>query len=145
MVVLPATRQENMENVSDHSRMEVLSSEECYRLLAEVPVGRIAYVADGGPRIFPVTFALHGSHIVFRSARGSKLDAAEMRRRVAFEADHWDPGSRSGWSVVVQGRTRDAAEPTVLDELDFEPWLAGDEMSWIEIIPEEISGRRLPG
>lgn len=134
-----------MQDVTDHSRMEVLSSAECFELLSTVPIGRLAYVADGAPQIFPIAFGVHGSRIVFRSSTGSKLDAAAMRRQVAFEADTWDPVTRSGWSVVVQGMARHATDADELARLDFEPWLAGENMEWVEILVEDISGRRLPG
>lgn len=130
----------------DHARMEVLGSEESFALLASVPVGRIAFVADGKPQVFPINFAVDGTHIVFRSALGSKLDAAEMGRRVAFEADQWDQSTRSGWSVVANGKIRpitDSDRIARLEQLDFEPWLAEGPMGWIDILVEDISGRRL--
>ena len=44
---------------------------------------------------------------VFRhTARGSKLSAAQDQDRVAFEADEYDPRTRSGWSVLVTGRAQ---------------------------------------
>lgn len=133
-----------MEDVTDHSRMEVLSSTECFELLSTVPIGRLAYVADGAPQIFPIAFGVQGSRIVFRSATGSKLDAAEMQRQVAFEADAWDPATRSGWSVVVRGMARHVTDADDLSRLDFKPWLANEGMEWVEILVEDISGRRLP-
>lgn len=132
---------------TDHAGMEVLDSEECFRLLDSVPVGRIVYVADGGPQIFPVTYRLSDQKIVFRSAIGSKLDSAEMARSVAFEIDGWDPASHEGWSVVARGHVHDVTDPdrlAILEDLDLEPWLAGHNMQWIEIRIEELSGRRLP-
>ena len=52
-----------------------------------------------------------GSSVVFRTAEGTKLDAANGRR-VAFEIDGTDGGADGGagdgsgraWSVVVKGR-----------------------------------------
>lgn len=136
------------ENSHDHAQMEILSSEECFELLASVPVGRIAFLADGRIQIFPVTFAVSHGRVVLRSAVGSKLDAAEMARDVAFEADEWHGDDQSGWSVMIEGRVRAVSDQdrlATLERLDLQPWLAGTDMRWIEIVVEDISGRRLPG
>lgn len=136
-----------MSEMSDHARMEVLTSEECFGLLGYTPVGRIAFLADGSVHVFPVNYKLDGERIVFRSPAGSKLDAAEMGRRVTFEADQWDPHTRSGWSVVAEGHLREVeaeARLAQLDDLGLEPWLDTPDMNWIEIVVEDISGRRLP-
>jgi nitroimidazol reductase NimA-like FMN-containing flavoprotein (pyridoxamine 5'-phosphate oxidase superfamily) len=136
------------DNAHDHAEMEILSSDECFRLLGSVPVGRIAFVADGRLQIFPVTFAVTGKRIALRSAVGSKLDAAEMARDVAFEADQWRDEDRSGWSVMAEGRVRavtDEDRIAALEQVELEPWLAGTDMRWIEIVVSDISGRRLPG
>ena len=132
---------------TDHAGMEVLDSTECLRLLGSVPVGRIAYVADGAPQIFPVTFRLVEDRIVFRSTVGSKLDSAEMGRHVAFEVDGWDPATRSGWSVVARGTlfdVTDAERIAALQTAGLEPWLDARAMRWIEVRVQELSGRRLP-
>lgn len=136
-----------MSEMSDHASMEVLSLEECFGLLGYTPVGRIAFLADGAVQIFPINYKVDGERIVFRSPVGSKLDAAEMGRRVTFEADQWDPPTRSGWSVVASGHIRevdDADRLANLEELGLEPWLDHPQMNWIEIVVEDISGRRLP-
>lgn len=125
----------------------MLTSDESFALLDSVPVGRIAFVADGAIQVFPVTFSVSATRIVFQSAIGSKLDAAEMARAVAFQADAWDEATRTGWSVLVRGPARIVADPerlAVLDDLGLEPWLGGEDMQWIEIPVADISGRRLP-
>ena len=39
----------------DWSGLEVLSYEECRRLLSDAPVGRVGFVQDGSPVILPMT------------------------------------------------------------------------------------------
>lgn len=137
-----------MSEPSDHASMEVLSSEDCFELLRYTPVGRVAFLADGAIEIFPINYKVNGERIVFRSPIGSKLDAAEMGRRVTFEADQWDPQSKMGWSVVAGGQVREVNDDERLAELErlgLEPWLDHPQMNWIEIVVEDISGRRLPG
>lgn len=134
-------------NGSDHARMQLMSAEECFAHLETQPVGRIAFVADGALQIFPVTYQMSAQRVVFQSAFGSKLDAAEMARAVAFEVDDWDDETKTGWSVVVRGPLHTVADPTrlaVLDALDHQPWLNGTDMKWVEITVADISGRRLP-
>ena len=53
--------------------------------------------------VLPVNHAVDGQDVVFRTAHGSKLSAAEGQAVVAFEVDACDPQTRSGWSVLVHG------------------------------------------
>lgn len=135
-----------MRNVTDHANLEVLSTEECLDLLASEPVGRIAFVADGDPQIFPVTYLLDGARVLFRSGEGTKLAAAAHARRVAFEVDSYDPGTHTGWSVVANGHARVVEDPERLQELEglLAPWVEAARANWIEILIDDLSGRRLP-
>lgn len=126
------------------ARLALLTAADSYARLGSVPIGRVCFVADGALQVFPVTFALAGNHVVFRSSIGFKLDAADMGRNVAFEVDEWDPGTRRGWSVVVRGPARRVVDPDRVAELDLlapRAWLEVDD--WIEIPIVDISGRSL--
>ena len=83
--------------------IEVLSTNQCWELLRESPVGRLAVVVDGSPDIFPVNPVVDHGTIVFRTTAGTKLAAAKGRD-VAFEVDGYDAGTAQAWSVVVKGR-----------------------------------------
>lgn len=133
----------------DRNGLEVLGPAECLELLASRPVGRLAFVHDGGPMILPITYVMTHGGIAFRTTAGSKFDVAIMGRPVAFEVDGLDVARRTGWSVVVQGIAElvdDADRVAELEQRDLQPWsahaVAG---SWILVHAEEISGRRLPG
>ena len=132
----------------DHSGLEIVPLTECLRLLASVPVGRIAFHADGEVVVLPVNHLVDGQDIVFRTASGSKLSAAEKADIVAFEADDYDAQTKSGWSVVVNGRAEILYENTEtqrLDGLDLHPWpTAVDRPFWIRIRPTSVSGRQIP-
>jgi hypothetical protein len=132
----------------DHSGLEIVPLTECLRLLASVPVGRIAFHADGEVVVLPVNHLVDGQDIVFRTASGSKLSAAEKADIVAFEADDYDAQTKSGWSVVVNGRAEILYENTEtqrLDGLDLHPWPTGvDCPFWIRIRPTSVSGRQIP-
>src|SRR5437763_12287952 len=116
---------EMSEHPTDHAGLEILPFDECLRLLASVPVGRVGFFADGEMVILPVNHAVDGQNLVFRTARGSKLSAAEGQDLVAFEADEYDEQTRSGWSVLVNGRAEvvyEEAEVQRMSRLGLDPW-----------------------
>ncbi|MGH1488764.1 MAG: pyridoxamine 5'-phosphate oxidase family protein [Acidimicrobiales bacterium] len=132
--------------VTDRHGLEVLSADECWALLRETPIGRVAFVHEGGPVVLPVAFGVIRHQLAFRSARGAKLGAARMNRPVAFEVDRWDAESRSGWSVLVEGMADtvyDPDEEAELESLDVLRWTPHSfETDWVRILPNNISGRR---
>lgn len=134
---------------TDHAGLEILPFEVCLRLLATVPVGRVSFLADGEIIVLPVNHVVDGQDPVFRTASGSKLSAAEGQDLVAFEADGYDERTKSGWSVLVNGRALavyDEAEIQRLSRLDLHPWVtAVDRPFWVRIRPTSISGRQTPG
>lgn len=133
---------------TDHAGLETLSLDECLRLLASVPVGRVGFYSDGEVVVLPVNHAVDGPGVVFRTAAGSKLSAAEGQNLVAFEADDYDPVARSGWSVLINGRAEvvyEDAEIERLSRLGLHPWVtAVDRPFWIRIRPASVAGRRIP-
>lgn len=132
----------------DRHGLEVLSPETCWDLLDRTAVGRIAFVEAGEPIVLPVTHAVHDHQIVFRTGLGSKLGAARMNEVVAFEVDEWDPVERAGWSVLVRGVAETVYDDEVIDRYeadDAAPWLeSATRGTWVRILVEEITGRRLP-
>ena len=89
---------------TDHAGLEILPFDECLRLLASVPVGRVGFVADGEVVVLPVNHVVDGQDVIFRTAHGSKAAAASGQDHAAFEADHYNEQTRTGWSVLVNGR-----------------------------------------
>jgi len=133
---------------ADHAGLEILPLAECLRLLASVPVGRVAFHADGEVVVLPVNHLVDGQNIVFRTAPGSKLSAAENAGIVAFEADDYDAQAKSGWSVVVNGQAEILyadTETQRLNEVGLRPWASAvDRPFWIRIRPITVSGRQIP-
>jgi nitroimidazol reductase NimA-like FMN-containing flavoprotein (pyridoxamine 5'-phosphate oxidase superfamily) len=136
------------EPLLDHAGAEVLTPEECYRLLASAPVGRVAFVDAGDVLVLPVNIALWKHSVVFRTQPGSKLDAAVMDRRVSVEVDGWNATTHHGWSVLVHGSAstvEDADQVAELDQLGVAPWIRPDaDRTWVRVLPDEITGRRVP-
>ena len=133
---------------TDHAGLEILPFDVCLQLLATVPVGRVSFLADGEIVVLPVNHVVDGQDPVFRTARGSKLSAAEGQDLVAFEADSYDEGTQSGWSVLVNGRAQavyEEAEIRRLSRLGLHPWVtAVDRPFWVRIRPTSITGRQTP-
>ena len=65
----------------------ILERKECWDLLLQSEVGRLAVAIGGHPDIFPVNFVVDRSAVVFRTAEGTKLVAAVLGHAVAFECD----------------------------------------------------------
>lgn len=135
--------------VTDRHGLEVLSADECWSLLRQSTIGRVALVHDGEPVVLPVSFGVVGHQIAFRSARGAKLGAARMNQPVAFEVDSFDVETLSGWSVLVEG-TADTiyaeSEVAELEALGVKRWTPQPfESDWVKILPNDISGRRTSG
>jgi len=121
-----------------------LPREECELLLAEGCVGRLAYVARAGvPEVTPVNYLWHDGAVLIRSGPGPKLQAADRRETVAFEIDHVDEESCTGWSVVVAGRaSRVAPEEAARLPLP-QPWSDGTRRHVIRVDAARVSGRRI--
>ncbi|MGZ4682601.1 MAG: pyridoxamine 5'-phosphate oxidase family protein [Acidimicrobiales bacterium] len=130
----------------DSSGSEILDERECLTLLRHETIGRVGLSVEALPVVLPVNFVLVPGGILLRTSEGSKLRAAWEQAVVAFEADHYDPLTRTGWSVLVQGRSRvitdskevhrHLAEPLV-------PWADPLAERFVEISCERISGRRV--
>jgi nitroimidazol reductase NimA-like FMN-containing flavoprotein (pyridoxamine 5'-phosphate oxidase superfamily) len=127
------------------ARWQELTKAECFELLANERLGRIAVVDDRGPVVFPVNFALDRHTVVFRTEPGTKLHAAARGSRVCFEVDRADEASRAGWSVIVRGEiteVTDRAELERLRGLPLQVWAPGDRDCYVRILPAVLTGRR---
>lgn len=127
-------------------RLEPLSEEQCFELLRSGFLGRVGVSMGGTPVVLPVNYALLERDIVFRSAPGTKLSAAVLGTRVAFEVDDADPLYRAGWSVLVIGHAdeiRDEQTLAAARELPLRAWAGGDRDHYVRIEAEHVSGRRL--
>jgi uncharacterized protein len=129
------------------SEMLVLTRDECLRLLASHHFGRLAVAMDS-PVIRPVNYVLddRSQSVAFRTADGSKFHAMLTSGNAAFEIDGIDPGSRTGWSVVIVGMTEEitsASELRRLNDLGHESWAPSRKAHWMRIRAWTVSGRRI--
>ncbi len=129
-------------------RIEELTEAECFALLAQQTVGRIAFVNSEGPGAVPVNYGMAGEEVVVRVAQRSHLREV-IQPTVAFEVDHVDSESGSGWSVLVRGSGREVDQDHVQDLLQRleghfpRPWAEGVHNVWVVITPRLVTGRRL--
>jgi nitroimidazol reductase NimA-like FMN-containing flavoprotein (pyridoxamine 5'-phosphate oxidase superfamily) len=135
---------------TDHTGMRVLTLQDCLARLGSAPVGRVAFALDGEIAVLPVNHTLDGLDICFRTAGGSKIQAAIDGDRVSFEVDGFDPARRWGWSVLVHGTAGvvvDEQEMARLVAISRPPWVSMDAPStrWIRISTREVTGRETLG
>ncbi len=132
---------------TDRHGLEVLSLAQCLALLRSRPIGRLAYIDAGQPNVVPVNHLVQGNSIVLRSLSGGKLDAAIVGHPVAFQLDDHDPARGTGWSVLVRGRAEllDDHDEVVRLSAELDSWAIDDPShgTWIRIVGDEISGRRI--
>ena len=131
----------------DHAGLAVLPHEECLRRLRQARLGRVAFVYQGEPVILPVNHGMDGDAVVFRTAPGAKLFAADGELPVAFEVDGIDVDRRAGWSVVVRGTATtvdDEADIARLTLLGVEPWAdLTERKNWVRIRAYSVTGREV--
>jgi uncharacterized protein len=118
----------------------------CLALLGAGGIGRVAVSIGAVPAVFPVNYAMLDGEVVFRTGRGTRLDAAMRHAVVAFEVDDVDPLYREGWSVLVVGiadEIADDARRARAEALPLRPWAPGSAERVMVIRPELVSGGRI--
>ncbi len=125
--------------VYDTNGLEVLTPQDCLRLLGSVRVGRIAYTDQALPAVQPVTFLLDNDAVLVRTGAGAQLASAARNAVVAFQVDQLDPESRSGWAVMVVGYAQEITDPDEVSRIKQLPL----HDHFIRVSIELIDGRRL--
>jgi uncharacterized protein len=123
-----------------------LSREECLRLLASVPVGRLIFTANALPTARLMNFAVVDGVILLRVAAESAIARKATDGVVAFEADELDTAAGSGWSVVVTGRAELVTDPAAVARyraVPLVPWAPGVRDQFVTVTTEMVEGRRV--
>lgn len=119
---------------------------DCWSLLEEAEIARIAWQGKDGISLVPVNYAVGGGALWFRVDPGSALARECGDRAVVVEVDRIDPERRAGWSVVVAGIARFVDELDVPDTLiEMRVWPPGPHRLFVRVEPDRITGRRLGG
>lgn len=123
-------------------QLEPLDRSECMMLLHDRSLGRVGVKIADELVILPVYYAVLDDDIVFRTGPGTKLDAAVLGTKVAFEVDNAVPP----WSVLVTGHAheiREHAEQVRAGAHLGHDWPAGERDRLVRIRAEHVSGRRI--
>lgn len=130
----------------DGLRLEALDRPACLGLLASVEVGRLVFTLRALPEVFPVNFRLFEGGVVIRVATTSAAIRGALDTVVAFQADHVDTHTRTGWSVTVVGPSSEILDPARRERvfaLPLEPWAGGPRDRVLSIALDHVTGRRL--
>jgi transcriptional regulator with XRE-family HTH domain len=131
---------------SAHPRLVELDEAECWRLVQPGGVGRVAVVTTDGPVVLPVNFAVLSRTVVFRTAPGT-VPATHVGEQVAVEVDQVDSALRSGWSVLLSGRSEQVDVGQLGSDVPIvQPWAGGVRDLYLQVRVVRITGRRIvPG
>lgn len=133
--------------IDERTGLEIMDEEECWKLLGQSEVGRIAVAIANKPDVFPVNYKLDGEDIYIHTIPGTKLAAAILGPGVCFEIDELDEDHHLGWSVVVHGsgsEVEGTEEIMRVEELGIKPWTDTVKLRYLRIHVDDISGRRVP-
>jgi nitroimidazol reductase NimA-like FMN-containing flavoprotein (pyridoxamine 5'-phosphate oxidase superfamily) len=130
----------------DAAGLEILDREQCLKLAATVPIGRVVFTSRALPMIQPVNFVIEDDGVVIRTGAGSKLTAAVRGAVVAFQVDDFNSELHTGWSVSITGHALLVTGSPEIQRLEAEgpqTWVAEERTHFIKIMPELVSGRRV--
>ena len=86
--------------------LQRIDEDECYLLVRGRSLGRVGVKLAEDLVILPVYYGVLDRDIVFRTDPGTKLAAAVIGDRVAFEVDNEVPA----WSVLMSGHAHEIRE-----------------------------------
>jgi uncharacterized protein len=121
-----------------------LDEEECWALVGQRGVARVAYNDSRGPMCLPVAFAIDGRTVLVRVSPYAELAQHVPGAPAAIEVDELDHERRTGWSVVMRG----VVQAVAIDDLPAPesrpiPWPDGQRTLHLRLTPSTVTGRRL--
>lgn len=144
-MISPSTAGRRDSDDRSERHFDAIGRQQCLDLIEAHHLGRVAWQAADFPQILPVTYAMHQGCAYFRTSPDGILAELAQPTSVALEVDELDEQTRSGWSIVIYGRTSGVSEPDELADLwasdSLVPWTAGNRTLFIRIAPERVSGR----
>lgn len=131
-----------------HARLEHIGEEECWRLLDDHGVGRVAVDGPDGLQVFPLNYRVIGREIAFVTASDSHLARASAAGdEAAFEEDRLDEAYSQGWSVLAVGPVRTVPDEVLGTELSealrAASWAGGERDTVVTLRPHRVTGRRI--
>jgi uncharacterized protein len=131
-------------NTASTARLASLMAYDCWALLENAEIARVAWQSESGVAMVPVNYRVEDGAVWFRIDPASTLAREVGGARVVLEVDQVEPQSRTGWSVIVVGTAElvdylDA--PDVL--VDMQVWAPGPHPLFVRVNASEVTGRRL--
>ncbi|WP_019875252.1 pyridoxamine 5'-phosphate oxidase family protein [Sporichthya polymorpha] len=124
--------------------LDPLDEKTAMTLLAREQVGRLAFCMHGGPHIEVVNFVVVDGDVIFRIGVSAKLAALGRGGVFALQCDRINTGTRTGWTVTVQGPARTlSAEEVAALPIQPDPWAPGERPRVVCLTPRHIFGRVL--
>ena len=119
-----------------------LHPDDCWSFLERHELGRLAFHLLDEVHLVPINYAVDDRRLLFLTAEGSKLLGLTMNADVAFEVD--EVSGEQASSVIVRGRARQlvGSSAWVADRLPLRPWIDTPKHIVVEIIADEVTGRR---
>ena len=133
-------------DTSDVKTLEPVDCDEAVELLETQQIGRLIFTRRALPAAAPVNYVMRQGAVWFWTASNASLGQALNHAVVGFEVDHLDPGTRTGWSVLVLGVAElitDAEQIELARAFGPEPWAPGRMEHLIRIPLDEVTGRRI--
>lgn len=126
------------------TNLATLVAYDCWGLLEEAEVARVAWLGADGIRLVPVNYVVADGALWFRTDRESALARECAGQELVVEVDHVDAATAAAWSVVITGLPEliDAAEaPDMLGEMRV--WAGGPHSTFVRVEPVSVTGRRV--
>ncbi len=132
-----------------------LNYAQCRELLGSGVLGRVAFHDSEGLSVLPVNYSIVNETVIFRTSAYSTLaqvphsESRDGSRGydIAFEVDHYEPTTRSGWSILARGHAERIDDEDELDLIkrtwDPNPWASGSRPVYIRLRFKQLTGRRL--
>lgn len=128
------------------TRLAPLTAYDCWSLLPEAEIARVAWQGPDEIGLVPVNYAVVDGSLWFRTDADSSLARDCGGRPVVVEVDRVDPATHAAWSVVVRGTAELVDVLDVPDMLvDMRVWPGGERSLFVRVEPVRLTGRRLWG
>jgi hypothetical protein len=114
--------------------------------MAGAQTGHVGFTARALPAIQPVDVVVDGDRVVIPTRFGDRLATACHGAVVAVQADSYERGGATAWSVEVVGAARvvtDPLEVTALDRLALQTWTAPEDRCYVSVDMGVVSGWRV--
>lgn len=127
------------------SHLRTLDEQECWRLVGDHGVGRIAFPLGRDVVVVPVNYAVERRVVAVRTASTTALaHHVQDPARVSLQVDRLDEAVSGGWSVLLTGTAhlQDVCDQGPVPP-GVDPWVRVEPSVLLALSPDAVSGRRI--